>query len=96
MPSTTLPDKLTSRQRSCGVARRDLVSTPFKGVGTSPPAPHVTARSAIHRPAGHRCAPALASALGGTRARTPKAEHAGRTTTLPRGGNCISPPTESE
>jgi len=59
----------------------------------------VTARLARHRPrrataratachARHRRAPALASpALGGTRARRPKAEHAGRTTPPPRGGN---------
>jgi hypothetical protein len=50
MPSTTPPDKLTTRHpRSRGVARHDLVSSPFDGAATShpdrksPPTPQVTA-----------------------------------------------------
>jgi len=56
--------------------------------------PHVTARrcTSPHGTVRRRRASALASpALGGTRARRPKAEHAGRTAPHPRGGNCTSP-----
>jgi len=57
-----------------------------------PPAPLVAARPRRTSPPITVVPPRrLRRRLEGTRAHRPKAEHAGRTTPRPRGGNCFSP-----
>ena len=76
------PRRSTARANSDA---HESVGTRQRPQTLTPTWAHATNRTS---PPGRRRAPALAlPALGGTRAHRPKAEHAGRTTPRPRGGN---------